>query len=400
MQVLAFLACAIAVSSRRPDALFNAQFWGEDGADWFAQAYNLGWLHALGRAGAGYLLAVPRLVASAALLVPLRLAPLLMNCVAITLQVLPVNVLLSSRCSKWGSLPIRMLYSAVYLAIPNSWEIHANITNAHSHLALVAILLATSVPAKNLKWKAFDITILLLGGLTGPWCIVLLPLVLVFWWRRRYPWSLVVAAIVGLCAAIQSFVLLTHTGPGARPVGQLGASPMLLLRLLGGHVFAGALVGHNLAVAHGRGTIIGVFVLLGGGILLYTVLKSRLEFKLFLAFCSTLLVASLSRPIMVEAPLLQWPALLNARGNRYWFFPMLAFLWSLVWCASEDQRRLVQASCAAILLTMTIGVVRDWRYAPYEDKHFQRYAEQFQAAPPGTSIVIPINPDGWSVRLT
>ena len=43
---LFLLACAILVT-QRPEAIFQAQFYAEDGPAWFADAYNSGWWHAL-----------------------------------------------------------------------------------------------------------------------------------------------------------------------------------------------------------------------------------------------------------------------------------------------------------------------------------------------------------------
>src|SRR5580704_15197224 len=74
---LFLVACALIVS-RRPDAIFHAQFFAEDGHVWFADAYNYGWLHALFRSQDGYYQVLPRLIASLALLVPMTAAPLAM----------------------------------------------------------------------------------------------------------------------------------------------------------------------------------------------------------------------------------------------------------------------------------------------------------------------------------
>lgn len=411
LQLLIFLASVIAVISRRPDVLLNPQFWAEDGQMWFAQAYNLGWLHALSLPFGGYLNSLPRLVAAAALWIPLRFAPLLMNCVGITLQALPANILLSARCSSWGSLSLRLLYSAIYLALPNSWEIHVNMTDAHFHLALVAFLLATGLPATNWQWKSFDIGVLLLSGLTGPWSLVLLPLVLIFWWMRRYRWSLIVAGITAFCAVTQAVMLLSSSGAAARPSPHLGATPMLLLRILAGDIFLGSLFGGNHFGANGPRLAIVLIALLGASVLFHTLLKAPVELKLFILFCCALLAASLNRPLIITS-LPQWRALLVIPGARYWFYPMLAFLWSLVWCASEDRNKFFQKLGVLALLLMMIGVVRDWKYSPYKDMNFREYARKFNTAPSGTWVEIPINPapvvfsDGgklhsieWAVRL-
>src|ERR1035437_10257778 len=86
--VLVFLFAFVAFISRRPDAIFHPQFWAEDGRVWFADAYNLGWWTALFRAQDGYFQTLPRLGAALAQLLPIALAPLVLNCIAIAVQVL------------------------------------------------------------------------------------------------------------------------------------------------------------------------------------------------------------------------------------------------------------------------------------------------------------------------
>ena len=75
---------------RRPDALLNAQFWAEDGAFWYADAYNAGPWISLFQPENGYFQTISRLVAGISLLFPLRDAPLFFNVAAITIQALPV----------------------------------------------------------------------------------------------------------------------------------------------------------------------------------------------------------------------------------------------------------------------------------------------------------------------
>lgn len=92
--VIFLLACAVVIS-RRPDVILHAQFYAEDAHVWFADAYNLGWWRALFNAQDGYFQTVPRLGAALALLAPMARAPLVMNAIAIAVQVLPVNLLFS-----------------------------------------------------------------------------------------------------------------------------------------------------------------------------------------------------------------------------------------------------------------------------------------------------------------
>src|SRR5882672_7008724 len=127
--VLVFLFCLAVVVSRRPDALFHAQFWAEDGKIWYADAFNLGLIQPFPQPAAGYFHSFPRIAALVGLLLPIAVVPLLFNCIAIVFQIIPVQFLLSSRCCEWGSVNARALFAFLYLGLPNSQEMHANITN-------------------------------------------------------------------------------------------------------------------------------------------------------------------------------------------------------------------------------------------------------------------------------
>src|SRR5271170_3385884 len=138
--VIFICACGIVIA-RRPDAIFNAQFFAEDGVNWFADAYNRGWWTALFIPNVGYYQTFARLAASFALLVPFSTAPLVLNSIAIAVQAIPVNLMLCTRSSEWGNLQTRAVLAALYLALPASVEIHAGITNSQWILALIALLL-------------------------------------------------------------------------------------------------------------------------------------------------------------------------------------------------------------------------------------------------------------------
>src|SRR5215510_9596703 len=73
--LMLFLVCFLILYSRRPDAILNAQFYAEDGARWYRDAYQLGW-RCLFIPETGYLQTVSRLIALFALLLPFAAAPL------------------------------------------------------------------------------------------------------------------------------------------------------------------------------------------------------------------------------------------------------------------------------------------------------------------------------------
>ncbi|HEX4164053.1 MAG TPA: hypothetical protein VHZ55_01145, partial [Bryobacteraceae bacterium] len=289
-QILIFLVAAVAVISRRPDAISHPQFFAEDGMFWYADAYNLGWLRALFIPHTGYFQTLPRLTAALSLLLPLQWAPLLLNIVAIVVQVLPVTLLLSSRTVFWGSLPVRAVMAAVYIALPNSRELDAAITEAQWHMALIAAMIVLALPSPSRIWRVFDVICLLLSGLTGPFCLVLFPLSIFFWWKKRDRWHLVLSGLLGMCFVVQLSAFLT-TGSATRSQAILGASPQLFFRMLVGDVYLGAIAGQNHFALHGSTVNLVVVGLLSSAIIFYCFWKANLEIKLFLLYCFLLYAA-------------------------------------------------------------------------------------------------------------
>ena len=394
-QFVAFGLVIIALFCRSPRLLTHAQFYAEDGTIWFAQAYNNGWLRSLTFPQAGYLNSMPRLAAGLALLVPLTWAPLVMVIGGLFAQALPVPILLSARSRNWASLPTRMLLAALYVALPNAREIHLVATNSQWHMALTAAVVAFACSPLTWRGRLFDIVVLMVAALTGPYCIVLAPVVLLFWWARRQPWSLVVFALVSAAACLQIVVL---TNSIHRVQGALGATPAGLLRMLGGHVVACALVGSYSFASLAPMTFIVPAALGGLCVCLYCLRFAKLEWKLFLIYCAGVFAACLHSPLTPgNKPAWDW--LIVDNSSRYWFFPMLAFVWSAVWCAVYGRDRPFKIAGTCILLIMSVGIVRDWNYVPYPDDHFVVSVLRLREAKPGERVVIPVMPEGWHMDL-
>jgi hypothetical protein len=397
LQLLIFFVCAALVVSRRPDALFHPQFFAEDGAIWYPEAYLSGWLAALFQSRNGYFQTLPRLAADISLLAPLRFAPLIENLIGITVQVLPVNLLLSARCRNWAPLFTRILLAALYLGLPNTREIDAAPVNSQWHLALLACLVVLSCPPHDRKWRTFDISAVLVSGLTGPFSVMLLPVTLIVWWFRRGRWRLIVAGAVAATALIQLFPLYKYA-EATRSHATLGATPKLAIQLLAGQVYLGSMLGQSGLQVNRSLPVLALIALLGTVVVVYCFVKGRLEWKLLLGFCALVFAASLKNPLVsMTAP--QWQILRDASGIRYWFFPMIAFIWALAWCATLSNNSLFRFAGVAGLIMTCAGIATDWRYPAYTAHHFAQYAAQFAASAPGTMVNIPIFPDGWTMRL-
>ena len=397
-----FIGACAWIISRRPDALLHPQFWAEDGSIWFADAYNLGGWAALFRTQAGYFQTLPRLASIFGLLAPLSLAPLVFNLIALAAQALPVNVLLGSRSSAWGKLRMRAMLAGVYLALPNCPEICANITNAQWAIALCAFLVLVAAPPASFVRLQFDLLVYLVCGLTGPFCVFFVPIALFLAMRRRVPWRWIPFSVFAVCSGVQAWGLLVVSPSVRSSWGVLGANPALLIRILAGNVYIGALLGTN-DLAASPGSKLFFFLLfvalLGTVIVATSFAESGLEMKLFILFACMTLVASLASPTSYAPPgTTKWQQLAGASAVRYWFFPSLAFLWSLLFCLKSRMPALKVIS-ALLLCLLCFGIALKWRRPAFEDTHYSENVRRFEAAPPGTVGVFPLNPEGWSMRL-
>lgn len=400
--VLVFLFFAAVVVSRRPDVLFNAQFWAEDGKIWYADAYNLGVILPFLHPAAGYFDTFPRLAALVGLLLPFGIVPLMFNCVAILFQVFPAQILLSSRCKEWGSVNARALFAFLYLALPNSQEMHANITNTQWRLALLVLMMLFARPSRSPRWNAFDLLILALSALSGPFIIFIAPIAAVLSWSEpRNLQRRTFLVISSLGAMIQGLALL-FTGGEQRVVQTVrAATPSLLIQILAKQIFLAALVGRRtlagISFESGPAWIIAIIaVCVGMAIECYVLLKAPPVWKAFILFSFCILGVSLAFP-MTKSP--QWPTLLASGGIRYWFFPMLAFMASVVWMLHGRNPAIVRALGTALLLLMVYGIVQDWGHPRPVDFHFSDYVRKFSELPPGSTLFIPINPAGWTMQL-
>jgi hypothetical protein len=164
-----FIAALAIIISRRPDAVFNAQFWAEDGTVWYEEAYNLGVIHSLFTTHTGYFQTASRLTAGFAQFFPFTWVPLIFNLTAILIKILPVNLLASSRFELLiPQFYLRLFIGFLYLALPYSAEVHANITNAHWYLAILGCMIILATPSTLFIWQFFDTGIILLLALSGP----------------------------------------------------------------------------------------------------------------------------------------------------------------------------------------------------------------------------------------
>jgi hypothetical protein len=127
--------------------------------------------------------------------------------------------------------------------------------------------------------------------------------------------------------------------------------------------------------------------------------RSALPMKLFVLLSGSFLVASLVTPaVYPPAGVSVWETLVAAGPVRYWFFPSLAFAWSILW-GVRTGKGMLRAVSAGLLLCMCIGMGVDWRHEALQDMGFAQEVKRLEAAPVGATVVIPLNPPRWDMKL-
>ncbi len=228
-----------------------------------------------------------------------------------------------------------------------------------------ALLVLVGSPPVTRLGAVFDAAVLLLSGLSGPFCLLLLPVAAWSAIEQRSPstnWRL---GILGATALVQIAFLVggPHRGHMLPP---LGAGPLTLARIVSLQIFLGAELGfHTISAVptypawRGAGLPIAV-PLVGVSLTAIALLRGpRLVAKVAL-FAGLALAAGLASPL-ASATVPQWQAMtIPPVGNRYCTFPVLAWI-AVLFALAADRSRVLRAIGAALpAVVVTWAIPRDW----------------------------------------
>lgn len=395
---------------------------------WFADAYNFGPLNALLRARDGYLQTLPRLACAAALWVPLLYAPLVTNLLALFIEALPPLFLVSSRMRNLGPLSLRCGLALLLLFVPDSSEVHATITDSEFQMAVLACLIVIAEVPRSWAGRIFDVIVLILFSLTGPFCVLLLPVALVrtlwplvaartarvphsvaFLWQRdgiagtylRWRWLQI--GILAAGGLVQGLTVLTTAGARLNTV--LGASLDKFVRIVGGQLVLPIFLGSNrldrLSDNPTTVTLVASLLTIAAvSAFIYGLAAGTLELRCFILFSLLVLTAALAYPT-IEPIQYQWDVfLVPGQGLRYWYLPRLALMATLVWLLGRSRPAPVRMLAGALTCVMTFALISNWRYPPLPDFHFDDYVRVFEQLPSGQTGRFRLNPGGpWVMKL-
>ena len=401
---LSGLLFASVLFGRCPATILHPEFWAEDGMIWYADAYTVGW-HSMFFPQNGYLQTLSRLVAVVAQAFPLLWAPGIFVAVALVIQTLTATFLVSGRMSSvWPSLRGRLLFALIYVALPNSFETHLNLTNTQWHLAILAFLVLVSRPTESRLGRAGDVMVLALSGLSGPFCILLLPIAIWQLCEDRGTVQLQRAAILAMTCLIQSAFLI-ETIRHARSTAPLGARGDGLARIFVVQVLLGGLLGVRVMSRLSHATLFN-----SGGVMIAVAIAGLLACAVALKrgppvlqkaalFGALVLAAALWRP-QVDVTLPQWSVMTNpGAGQRYYLLPILVWI-GVALTHAADPNRALRHFGSVIILGLCTGIAADWFYPELPPTDFTKKAGEFAFASPGTRMEFALRPPGWAMTLT
>lgn len=305
--IVAVVAVCLVVT-RMPHVLANASFWSEDANVFFAAAWEGGLR--LFDPYAGYIHALPRLVAYCASFFPLEWQAALYLLAVLFVFFLICWYVASSTlpaCLPW-ILPLSMA------AAPHQGEVFQGICLLH-YLLVPGLLVAALVPGSTPWRRLADGTIVAASGLSGPQILLLFPLFWATWWlgrRRGFPWLAVLATAFAACQLWALLGFAAHQRAAAAALSPEEMADAVVAGLLA-PLFTGQQLALWFPVAAG---VVGVVL----GIVLASVVlvdrRTRLA-ALFLGFAAGAIGA---------AAMLSPTGGLNtfhvfAAGQRYWYVP-------------------------------------------------------------------------------
>ena len=386
---LAFLLIFIL---RIPDVVQNPQFWAEDGRIFFRQNLCDG-PAAIGKAYAGYLHLVPRIVA----LVAGAFRPTHVPAFYIAAALILTGVVLYLVQSPRLALPLAPLLALAIVLSPAGLEAYGNLTNVQWFLSLGVLALVLMQPPQSKVGIILEGAFVAMAGLTGPFVVLLLP---VFGVRLLLNWKnqpgrnrmLVLTAAAAITSLAQVYALRNNPGVSGKQDSPRVAAVEVPLDA------AAAICTHTLGPLLqkiGGSPAVETEVLIGlleVGFLLFVVMRAMKEPQLrferlsLVYFGSAVLVAALYK-FRDYPPTLIPPA----NGPRYFLIPTIIAGWLLISAVKEPRVGLLAKILLGLFLVSgLVGFRRD----PFTDYSWPFWAHSLEA---GARPQIPTNPPGWFV---
>jgi hypothetical protein len=176
----------------------------------------------------------------------------------------------------------------------------------------------------------------------------------------------------------------------------------MLARIISGQFYVSTMLGGNRIISEIHSNFVPALIAIAGtAVLLICAKHAKTEMRVLLLFTGMVVIGSLLSPTCSEPPpMTSWEVLSRTPWTRYEFFPALALVWSILWIFHRPPQ-ILKILGFLLLVVLTIGEIRDFRYPAPKDLHFMEYAELLNDSPKGSTVIIPENPSdgGWTIQL-
>jgi hypothetical protein len=351
-----FLFFFVLVCSRAFHWLINPQFYIEDGKEFYAPAFNLGF-RTIARDYASYYHVVPRILSLIAAAFPVRYGPLMMEMLALSVQAVAASFLLSGRLAKqFPSSTLRFGLAFVVIGFSYSNELFGNVAHSQWYLGILSVALICSEPGKQLASRIGDYVTLTLNCLTGPFAPVL---AVVAWSKWRGDRKRITAAfVVTVGACVTAYMLVGAPRTGIHKGSRLS----LFERIVSNQIVVGPIRGFHYAyqipytpfldLRELCNAVFGIVVIALAVRKGPPLVKALAALGVFSAVTSMLSGAGWA--------LLGDPGV----GERYFFYLGLLMLYSIYVFSVTARYSIVRWGFRIVLAFCALGAVQNWIYDP------------------------------------
>jgi hypothetical protein len=378
-------AAAALFALRKPWALHTPQLWAEDGSIFLVQAEQLGaraWFEPYN----GYLHLLPRLVAWLAnVTADVAWWPAIYNGCSFAVTLALFARIASSRVM----LPAKPALMLTFPLVVGTGEVLINLTNLQWITAFFLVIHLFLEPPKSAAARVYDLLVLGVVGLNGPFAAILAPLFAWRAWREKNRDHGLTFGVVAACAFVQGSLAL-KAGAALYGAGE-PLRPLMFLSVLGSRLvtwtFFGPAAVRALPIwAHAAGGSIFLALLV---LLALRPGPGRTE-KSWLAAALLLLTAACAW--RVRADLWQDDNLVN--GDRYFFIPRVLVAWLVVLEFRAAHRAVAWTARGLCALGIALHVPHFIIPAPEN----YRWTENCDAIRRGVPAQIKTLPEGWYIE--
>lgn len=397
-----FLAAFALLVLRRPDILFNAQPWAEDGTVWMQGIHNNGFFNTIFMPQNGYYQSISKISYGIGMMFGLENAALVSNIIAICIRASMCAFILSNRMSNFGFTP-RLAIALYLIFMPNIAEGYINITNAHWYLAMYLTMTLVATTANTKLEIAHDYALLIIAGLSGPFIVFIAPCLIIKRIIERNGFLNAIKKInafdvlTGFICIIQIIAILTTVNE-TRTTAPLGATFTLLTQIISYRVILGTFFYTPQALWLVDNIPLMMFMFFSFIVVFVFALFKKNKYLIILSPLPILMITfALAKPMMSNIDP-QWPKfLIPGSGDRYFFITNVFFFAFIIYLIS-----LVGKFSNILIITFLIILTPlASTYAsiyPLAEYGYKDNIKKYYELKDGEYIDIMINPK-WNMRL-